>query len=288
MWRHHTQFAALPALTLLMIAQFAVAAEYHNFVEKPFAQLSDRELSDWGEYALKIDAAKWQHGETAHFVIHFQRQGQSIANRCETFYEDLREFFGNRPDRMPGKKSQVFAFARVEDWMPFARLTGMRGIAGITRDNEFFYITTNAEGAFDSKGHVQAHEMTHLVFNRLFVGRPPLWLNEGIAEYFGLLKTANRPDVQRTLAAEPRFPLAELFAAQAYPEADVPRRAFYAEATVVVDFLSYNQERRQLLPKFVEQMIAANDVAAALKLYGYADIDQFSEAYEKYRRVRYR
>ena len=36
-----------------------------------------------------------------------------------------------------------------------------------------------------SSGDVLAHEMTHLVMNRFFERRRPLWLNEGLAEYYG-------------------------------------------------------------------------------------------------------
>ncbi len=276
-------------LTLILLAAGQVwAVEYHDLVEKPFDKLSDRQLSDWGERALKISPEKWKHGETTHFVVHFFRRGPSVANQSETFYRKIREFFGNPSDKRTGRKSHVFAFHKPEDWEQFARLTGMGGIAGITREHEFFYIASTEGGGFDSKGHVQAHEMTHLVFNRLFEGRPPLWLNEGIAEYFGLLETANLPDVHRALAAVPRFPLEELFAAGGYPESEIERRAFYGEATVVVDFLSHSNERKKLLPKFVELMIANEDLGSALGVYGYQSQAQFQDAYEKYRRARYR
>lgn len=272
----------------LVFTPTAPAVEYHEFAEQPFDQLSDRQLSEWGERALQINPEKWKHGETAHFVVHFSRRGSSVANHCETFYKRIREFFGNRPDRLPNRKSHVFAFHKPENWEQFVRLIDMEGIGGVTRDHEFFYLASTADGGYDVKGQVQAHEMTHLVFNRLFTGRPPLWLNEGVAEYFGQLETANLPDLRRRIASLPRYPLDELLAASDYPQGALARQSFYAEATVVVDFLTATQERQQKLPAFVEALIAKNDPVAALRAYGYESLPRFQEAYEKYRRPRYR
>ena len=238
-------------------------------------------VQDWGQAALQIQPAKWKQTETDHFVIHYSRNGDKIARRCEAMYSEIREFFGDRPDLLAGRKSRVYAFHDVEDWRRFRETIGLAWIAGVTRGQEFFYQSASETGAFDSKGKVQAHEMTHLIFNRFFEGKPPLWLNEGIAEYFGERKTSGISEFRRQMSLTPRVSLERLFAAEKYPP-DV--QAFYAEAAIVVDFLTRTEERRKLLPAFVDSMIEQNDVAVALKIYGYNDLAEFEKAYGRYRK----
>src|ERR1019366_10508835 len=78
-----------------------------QLVDKPFEQLSNKDISDWGRAALEIDASKWKQGETQHFIIHYFQRGQKIATRCETFYQQIRVFFGNREDKLGSQKSHL-------------------------------------------------------------------------------------------------------------------------------------------------------------------------------------
>ena len=264
-------------------AGVALAAEL-PFKELPLEKLSSSAVSDWGKMALAIQPGKWKHGETEHFIIHFTRNGDKVARRSEEYYTEIKEFFGNRPDLMKWQKSQVFAFHDVDDWRKFAVEIGQSWAAGITRGDEFFYAAANEDGRFDSKGKVQAHEMTHLVFNRFFHGHLPLWLNEGIAEYFGQRKTATLTEFRRQMGATEKFPLASLFEAQTYPNGAEQMQAFYAEAAIVVDFLTKSADRRALLPKFVDAMIAGQSLGEALKVYGYASEADFAKEYQRYRK----
>ena len=254
-----------------------------SFKEKKLDDLSSTEMSDWGELAVGIKHPKWQHGETEHFIIHFFRNGERIARRSELFYSEIKEFFGNRPDLLAGKKSQVFAFNDAADWKQFAGKIKEEWAGGVTRGDEFFYLSASEKGRFDDQGKVQAHEMTHLIFNRFYRGHPPLWLNEGIAEYFGQRKTSTLTQFRQQMSQTPPYHLGRLFQAEQYPGLDqIP--AFYAEAAIVVDFLTRTAERTAKLPKFVDAMTANNDVAAAVQIYGYKDFAEFEAAYKNYRR----
>lgn len=255
-----------------------------DLAPRSLATLSSPPSPDWGRTALSINPEKWEHGETAHFVIHYFKRGQKIATRCEKFYETIRGFFGNPPDRMGTRKSHVYAFHEPEDWAQFAATTGLGNIAGVTRNHEFYYLTTDHQGRFDGQGRVQAHEMTHLVFHRFFSSTPPLWLNEGIAEYFGQRENLSTTEFRRQMAAKGRFPLDELFAAAVYPE-DV--HGFYAEAAVLVDFLTHTSARERLLPRFVDAMIRGGGLETALALYGYDNLNDLKEDYERYRSTRF-
>ncbi len=251
--------------------------------EKPFDKLSDKKTSDWGVLALAT-STKWKHGETEHFIIHFFANADAIARRCEKFYADTREFFGFRHDLMGALKSHVFAFHDPADWKSFRRQVKLSDTTGgVARSHEFFYLSVNSDKQFDALAHVQAHEMTHLVFNRFFNGRVPLWLNEGVAEYFGLKKIADITTFRTYVGKAKPFPLDKLFAAEKYPEQEQSLRSFYAESAIVLDFLTQTSERRALLPKFIDAMIAKNDADAALKLYGFNARADFEKAYERHR-----
>ena len=255
-----------------------------SFQEKKFDALSSTEMSDLGATALGIQRPKWKHGETEHFIIHFFHNGEKIARRSEVFYTEIKEFFGNRPDLFAGRKSQVFAFNDGNDWKRFTGKINQEWAGGVTRGDEFFYLAASEEGRFDSKGKTQAHEMTHLIFNRFYRRRPPLWLNEGIAEYFGQRKTSTLTQFRQQMSLTHPYELNWLFKAEQYPEQLKQIYMFYAEAAIVVDFLTRTSEQAAKLPKFADAMIATNDVAAALQIYGYKDLMEFETAYKKYRR----
>jgi hypothetical protein len=159
----------------------------------------------------------------------------------------------------------------------------METAAGVARGNEFFYMPLNSDKQFDSFGHVQAHEMTHLVFNRFFTGRVPTWLNEGVAEYFGVKRTSDLTAFRSHVSRAKPMDLYTLFTAEKYPEKEADIHSFYAEAAIVVDFLTQTSERRALLPKFIDAMIAKNDVDAALKIYGFQTRADFQKAYDRHR-----
>ncbi|MCX7915603.1 MAG: hypothetical protein N3A53_04790 [Verrucomicrobiae bacterium] len=279
-WWWSVLLAVLPAVVVH-------GQRIEEWVEKPFAQLSHRELSDWGRAALAIRPEKWRHGETQHFIIHFFRNGSAIARRCEESYVEIREFFGNPPDRLGARKSHVFAFHEAADWNQFKPVTGLSNVAGVTREHEFFYLATTATGHYDWEGKVQAHEMTHLVFNRFLKGAIPLWLNEGIAEYFGQRKTSTTAEFRRRLSQATPYPLAMLFEATRYPNSVQEVQSFYAEAAIVVDFLTHSTERRALLPKFVDVLERGQPLAEAWRIYGYAGQEAFEKAYERFRKTRY-
>jgi hypothetical protein len=281
-----TAWVILAALSVstAVAATFRGPSPPNMFRERWWQQLSNTNISANGRAVLTIYSPQWRHGETEHFILHYGRNGDKIAQRAEEFYAEIREFFGNRPDLLAGRKSHIFAVHVPEHWQKFLKTAGMSpSIAGFTYDNEFFYFSLDEEGRFDQKSRVQTHEMTHLLFQRFFRDYPPLWLNEGIAEYFGFRKTSTNMEFRRAMVQPMRFNLDTLFSATDYPSDPKAMQAFYAEAAVVVDFLTNTSARRALLPKFVDAMIADNNPNKAVKLYGYRDLADFKSAYERYR-----
>lgn len=273
---------------MLLLPTVSAAQRQEEWAEKPFAHLSQRDLSDWGKAALAIQPDKWRHGETQHFIIHFFRNGPAIARRCEEFYTEIRAFFRNPPDQLGERKSHVFAFHEAGDWANFAPLTGLAHVTGVTRDHEFFYLATKPTGHYDWEARAQAHEMTHLVLNRFLTGDLPLWLNEGLAEYFAQRKTSTTAEFRRRVGQAAPYPLGLLFTADRYPNRQEEMLSFYAEAAIVVDFLTYTAERRNRLPRFVHALESGRSLAEAWRVYGYDGHADFEKDYARFRKTRYR
>jgi hypothetical protein len=151
-------------------------------VDKPFDQLSHREISKAGQTALRIDASKWKHAESEHFIIHYQLSDvkNRLIREAEYYYWKIQNDLKLTTDLVE-HKSHIFLFQDDDEWRGFQVATGLSNIAGVTMGHEFFSYYPKKKDK-DFSGTV-AHEMTHLVFNRFFTGRPPLWLNEGFAEF---------------------------------------------------------------------------------------------------------
>lgn len=151
-------------------------------VDKPFDQLSHQQISEAGRAALRIDASKWKHAESDHFIIHYQLWDvkNRLIREAEYYYWKIQNDLKLATD-LANHKSHIFLFQDEDEWRAFQATTGMNNIAGVTMGHEFFSYYPKKKDK-DFSGTV-AHEMTHLVFNRFFTGRPPLWLNEGFAEF---------------------------------------------------------------------------------------------------------
>ena len=111
-----------------------------------------------------------------------------------------------------------------------------------------------------------------------------MWLNEGIAEYFGQRKTSTISEFRQRMGQTEPYDLGKLMAADAYPQDPKEIQAFYAESAIIVDFLTRTNERRLLLPKFVEMMMNGGDIVEGLRIYGYKDWADFEKDYKKYRK----
>ena len=55
--------------------------------EKSWEKLSNKKLMEFGEKALGADPHRWKHGETEHFVFHFQElaDAQTVGELAEAY-----------------------------------------------------------------------------------------------------------------------------------------------------------------------------------------------------------
>ncbi len=262
------------------------AAPAPVLVEKPWEKLSHKKLMEFGEKAIGSEPQSWKHGETEHFVYHFQElaDAQKVGELAEAYYLQIQIDLGVTQDRLT-RKNHVFIFHNNDKWREFIKILHLGDWAmGVARRTELFLLSPR-ESRFASGA--LGHEITHCIFYR-FVSNPiPLWLNEGFAEFESLHAYAKFRGLDETRYGSRRpvhYPLKQLLSATKYPKEDVSK--FYAASERLVRFLLTQQDRRRFLP-FV-QMVANGSKSEDALLFIYHDqfksFAAFADAFEKFNR----
>ncbi len=255
-----------------------------------FEELSNPNIStDWGHPTLTeeyFDPLK--HVETEHFILHYERSPSKIARRAEGIYEEIMEFMGHPEDKMGDTKSHIFVIPDYPRWKKWSNtIAGLDWIGGVCRGNEFYFPAEDHTGKFDTKGMTLNHEMTHLVFNRIFPRHVPTWLNEGVAEYFGARENMSTNEFRAKMGRKKAdWDLDDLLKQeQGYGtmSGDV-LSSFYGEAAMFVDFLTDEHEKKLLVDLINFTIEGGTMQEAASKIYQYESYAALKEEYEKYRR----
>jgi hypothetical protein len=250
-------------------------------IEVPFDQLSHKAISGYGQAALKIDEKKWRHAESDHFIIHYQLWDvkNRLIREAEFYYWKVQNDLKLTQD-LVDHKSHLFVFQDDDHWRLFQASTGQRGLAGVTIQNEFFsYYPKKKDEEFSG---TVAHEMTHLVFNRFFTGRPPLWLNEGFAEYqahkaYQSLFGKRYPGSNKDTTLINKLNFLEMTSWTGYNKNADLNQAFYAKSQVAVELLA-DKGGPEKLVEFIKTMIQNPDFKAAFDRHYSADfkgVDKF-------------
>ena len=258
-------------------------------------QIPDEELDF---FALREEDVGWinnpkygfHHLQTEHFVIHSHQKefGSRVAKMAESFYAFIsKELPPETTDRMGEHRSHILVFAKPEDWRDVIQAT--RGVD----ENVASFVVGQAmylQELGDSKSEkmsLLAHEMTHLVMNRFLQVRLPLWLNEGLAEFYGeFAYRAIRGMGQSKSAAFPPlaepYPLAPMFRLTSYPASITETRLFYRTSKYMVGFLRL-KHTPEAWNRYITAVAGGNDaVASLLEAYGYPDIATLETAFRKF------
>lgn len=233
----------------------------------------------------------WHHLRTGHFVIHYEKKifAAKVARLAEAFYEyisaDLPPGF---PDRMEERLSHIFVFADSRDWA--AVISGTPGLTPLTASfvrNQAMYLQEWGESSSE-KMSVLAHEMTHLVLNRFLEERIPLWLNEGLAEYYGeFAYRAVRGMGQSKSAAFPPakelLPLKTLFALKEYPPESVVM-AYYRTAKYFVGFLRLRHGAECWNGYFTAVAGGAESTGALLEAFSWGGVEEMEGEFRRFAR----
>jgi hypothetical protein len=257
-------------------------------VEKPWEQITDKQLFEHGKTALGQNPAKWHHGETEHFVIHFHKRidAQKVARQAEFYYDQVKKDLQVEKDRFD-RKSHIFLFERDEEWRQFvAEAKLMEWSAGVAYRSELYFLSRQGSGDFAAG--TLAHEMTHCIFYRFVPKRIPMWLNEGFAEFesgnayakFKGIGGGNRGSGRRGAAD---FPLEKLLATKEYPKDRQEVHEFYRTSERLVRFLMTKLDRNRFVPLVMKIADGASLESAVLEIHAdkFKSFDEFVKRYEK-------
>jgi hypothetical protein len=129
--------------------------------------------------------------------------------------------------------------------------------------------------------------MTHLVFNRFLPVRLPLWLNEGLAEYYGefAYRAAKGMGQSQGNAFRPLkswIPLVELLNASAYPADPAEVGRFYATSKYLTGYLLLKLPRAKWDAFFARLLAGEPALPVLLETYGWADIAAVEKSFAQF------
>lgn len=229
---------------------------------------------------------------------------RAVAARLEEFhavYSRLltKDYFD------PFVPTVVLVFRDDGEYAPFKPLHRGRpaqGVAGYFQGGpEVNYITLSAGGRRgEDLASVAFHEYAHLLVKNRF-GHVPLWINEGLAEYYsayGLSDRNRKIRLGRRLAHRIRhlrshdlLPLSTLAAVDHhsphYNEHD-KRGIFYAQSWALVHYLTQGAEGQKQLSRLLELSAAGEPLGVALRRALQTDTSNLERGFREYvRRGRY-
>ena len=231
----------------------------------------------------------WHHLRTTHFVIHYEKKifAARVARLAESFYDYISaDLPPDLPDRLATTPSHIFIFTDSRDWP--AVISGTPGLSPLTVSfvrNQAMYLQEWGENSSD-KMSVLAHEMTHLVLNRFLEKPIPLWMNEGLAEYYGeFAYRAVRGMGQSKSSAFPPtkdlLPLKTLLSLTTYPP-DTVVLTFYRTAKYLVGFLRLKHDPACWNTYFTAVATGSPSTPALLSSFPYPDLSTLETSFQKF------
>lgn len=224
--------------------------------------------------ALPPESDVWHEIRTPHFTVLSDadpRAAAEIARELETLRAVLTGLgAGLLVDT--AKPVHVYAFRNTRRFDPYAGdlARGGKDLAGYHASGLDRSVIAIDLGAVGEPMHTAHHEYLHEVMNNTFPG-VPLWLNEGMAEYYSTFHATprgaeiGRPVVDHVeyLRTMPLLPLKSLFAVgvddPAYNEGS-KAGVFYAESWALVHYLMTEKgERRRGFLRYLSRLAAGEE-----------------------------
>jgi Tfp pilus assembly protein PilF len=227
------------------------------------------------------------------------KQARHIANQFEQFRGIIRDIFPRlRVDS--GKRLVIFALRNEESirmLLPaYWEVKGNKHPAGIyVRGLERDFIALRTDTQEENPYYVVYHEYTHAILDLNFRWLP-IWLDEGIAEFFGNSTIYDdhveigkvSPYQVEILQKNRLIPVDDLLQVDSkspYYSEDNRATVFYAESCAIVHYLLLDSEARDqhLLQTFLDSWEAGgNQVDIARKAFG--NLNTFTQAMQNYAR----
>jgi len=220
----------------------------------------------------------WSRVETRHFeiigAVH-PKQLQAIGLRLERLHEFLQQPVASSGDNAT-VPLRIVVFRDDASFAPYKLLEN-----GNPADRSGFFAPGRDHGTIgfevesDAPLRMALHEFIHAYVWQQY-GDLPLWLNEGLAEYYSTFDADDQTlQIGRPIAAhiqllanEALLPFRDLFAldasSRAYKE-DARIGIFYAESWALVHYLLSNPESRERLLRFATMPVGKNGARGAFR-----------------------
>lgn len=246
----------------------------------------------------------WIEVRSPHFVV-ASNAGEKEARRIADQFEQIRTLFhtafaGLRVDPaqpvliLAAKNENTMKMLLPEDW----EVKGHVHPAGLYQQGEDkHYVILQLDSAGDNPFHALYHEYTHALLHLNFTGLP-LWLDEGLAEFYGNSRLGEKESRIGTIDETHLYILQQnkllpiemlLNVEQSSPYYNEANQAsvFYAESWALVHYLMMDPEaqQRQLMKNFLAAWDkSGNQIEAAQQTFG--DLKHFGQIIEAYSRQR--
>jgi tetratricopeptide (TPR) repeat protein len=244
----------------------------------------------------------WIEVRSPHFVV-ASNAGEKEARRIADQFEQIRALFHAafgtlRVDPaqpvviLAAKNENTMKMLLPEDW----EVKGHVHPAGLYQQGEDkHYVILRLDSAGDNPFHALYHEYTHALMHLNFTGLP-LWLDEGLAEFYGNSRLGEKESRTGTIDETHLYILQQnkllpietlLNVEQSSPYYNEANQAsvFYAESWALVHYLMMDPEaqQRQLLKNFLTAWDqSGNQIDAARQTFG--DLKRFGQMIEGYSR----
>lgn len=258
-----------------------------------FDAISRERMNAADRATLENPAFGWKHFQTEHFTLHHTQRAFAVrvARMGEQFYDLIAaDLPAGLSDRITPVHSHIFIFRRTQDWADLvAETPGLSPWAASFVRGQTMYLQEIGQGA-SGKMEVLAHEMTHLVFNRFLSSNLPLWLNEGLAEYYGAVayrasRNLGTPNPRNLFKPyHNRMPLEQLLTARTYPPSENGVQQFYGTAKYLVGFLRWAFTPEQWNQFLTRAMQGAPAEEAMLETYGFDNLQALQQAFDRFGR----
>ena len=246
----------------------------------------------------------WIEIQSPHYTI-YSNAGEHDGRRVATQFEEIRALFEQSFSKLRvdfGKPTIVYVLKdenSLKLLMPeYGQNKDSMKVAGqyhVSNDKNYAVVRADVTGTGSNPYHVMYHEWAHGLFRLNYRGLP-LWLDEGLAEYWGGSDIDNKegrvgladPAQLRVLRQNAFLPIATLVSIDAssplYNRQD-HAGMFYAESWAIVHYLSLAAEVRDqhLLDKYLAALQASDDpIEAANRSFG--DLKKLGAKLEAYTR----
>jgi tetratricopeptide (TPR) repeat protein len=249
---------------------------------------------------IEQERAQWVEVRTAHFVV-ASNASEVQARGVAVDFEQIRSLFHTTfPElRVDPAQPIVIVAARDEATMRTIAPEEWGGEEHIRpsglfhSDGEKDYVVLRLDAQGTTAYHTVYHEYTHALLHLNF-SQIPLWLSEGVAEFFG--NSTVGPQEARTGTADkthlyilsknewlPMETLLKVRGDSPYYNEKNPASIFYAQSWAVTHYLLLDPEarREQLLQKFLRNWSGSGDrVRAGSEAFG--DLGRFGETVKRY------